>query len=362
MFLRGIGVRDSGWELLWAECSADGEVDMSVPLTFGYLYDFRNPPQWYRPPEDLYAETLDIIAGTEALGFAGAWLPEHHLADDGYMPSPLVTLAAVATRTNRLRIGTAVALAPLHHPVRFAQDCALLDILSEGRLDIGLGIGYRRRETAAYGVDFTRRGALFDEFLQIIGRLWAGETVDFDGAHFKIAGAKLMPPASRGHIPLYIGGFAEKAVQRVAAYGDGYLGTADVCGRYVDKLRELGRDPTTARLRITAVTTVVADDPERAMDELAPHYLHINNSYGRWSSEDNALGVAGMRPMSLDQYKASGELQILTPQQAIATLKDLQQRTPLEHYIMLLPPGLPADRFMAYAEVFASEVMPAFAQ
>ncbi|MGO9158923.1 LLM class flavin-dependent oxidoreductase [Mycobacterium sp.] len=331
-------------------------------LTFGYLYDFRNPPQWYRRPAELYAETLDIIAGTEALGFAGAWLPEHHLADDGYMPSPLVTLAAVAARTTSMRIGTAVALAPLHHPVRFAQDCALLDTLSDGRLDIGLAIGYRRRETAAFGIDFTRRGALFDEFLQIIGRLWAGETVDFDGTYFQIAGAKLMPPAPRGHIPLYIGGFAGKAVQRVATYGDGYLGTAEVCGLYVDKLRELGRDPAAARLRITALTTVVARDPEQAMAELAPHYLHINNSYGQWNNEDNALGMAGMRPMSLEQYKASGELQILTPEQAIAMLTDLDQRTPLEHYIMLAPPGLPADRFMAYAEVFATDVLPAFAR
>lgn len=276
------------------------------------------------------------------------------------MPSPLVTLAAVAARTTSMRIGTAVALAPLHHPVRFAQDCALLDILSDGRLDVGLAIGYRRRETAAFGIDFTRRGTLFDEFLQITGRLWAGETVDFDGTYFQIAGAKLMPPAPRGHIPLYIGG-AGKALQRVATYGDGYLGTAEVCGLYVDKLRELGRDPAAARLRITALTTVVARDPEQAMAELAPHYLYINNTYGQWN-EDNALGMAGMRPMSLEQYKVSGELQILTPQQAIAMLTDLQQRTPLEHYIMLAPPGLPADRFMAHAEVFATDVLPAFAR
>jgi len=133
-------------------------------------------------------------------------------------------------------------------------------------------------------------------------------------------------------------------VQRVATYGDGYLGTPQVSGLYIDKLRELGRDPAAARLRITALTTVVARDPEQAMAELAPHYLHINTSYGQWNNEDNALGMAGMRPMGLEQYKASGELHILTPEQAIAMLTDLEQRTPLEHYIMLAPPGLPADR------------------
>src|ERR1700756_4412128 len=103
---------------------------MSVKLTFGYLYDFRNPPQWHRPWAELYAETLDVIAETEALGFQGAWLPEHHLANDGYLPSPLVALAAIAARTKTMRIGTGVALGPLHHPVRFAEDAALVDILS----------------------------------------------------------------------------------------------------------------------------------------------------------------------------------------------------------------------------------------
>lgn len=334
---------------------------MSGKLTFGYLYDFRNPPQWRRPWDALYAETLDIIAETERLGFQGAWLPEHHLADDGYLPSPLVALAAVAARTRTMRIGTAVALAPLYHPVRFAEDAALLDIVSGGRLDLGLAIGYRRRETAVMGVDFTRRGARFDEFLQIVQALWAGDTLDFEGRHFQIKGARIMPPAPGGGVPLYIGGFADKAIERVARYGRGYIGNAEVCGLYADKLAELGKDTASARVRITGLTTVVAHDPEAAMAELAPHFLHVNNSYGAWFAEDRALGMAGMKPRTLDEYKASGELQILTPDAAIAMFRDMQARMPLEHFMMMLPPGLPAERFLHYAEIFAKEVIPAFA-
>lgn len=334
---------------------------MPGKLTFGYLYDFRNPPQWRRPWQELYAETLDVIAETEALGFDGAWLPEHHLAEDGYMPSPLLALAAVAARTRTMRIGTGVALAPLYNPVRFAEDCALLDILSNGRLDLGLAIGYRKRETAAFGVDFTRRGARFDEFLQIVTRLWAGEEVTFEGKHFQIAGAKLMPPAPNGGVPLYIGGFAEKAMERVARYGRGYIGSPDVCGLYVDKLREQGKDASAARIRVTGLTLVVAEDPDAAMAELAPHFLHVNNSYGEWFAEDQALGMAGMKPKTLAEYKASGELQILTPEAAIATFKDMQARMPIEHFMMAVPPGLPAERFLHYAGVFAKQVLPAFA-
>ncbi len=334
---------------------------MSGKLTFGYLYDFRNPPQWQRPWEELYAETLEVIAETERLGFAGAWLPEHHLAEDGYMPSPLVALAAVAARTTTMRIGTGVALAPLYNPVRFAEDCALLDILSNGRLDLGLAIGYRKRETAAFGVDFTRRGARFDEFLEIVTRLWEGETVDYAGKHFQVAGARIMPPSPRGRIPLYIGGFAEKAMDRVARYGRGYIGSPDVCGLYVDKLREQGKDVGSARVRITGLTLVVARDPEAAMEELAPHFLHVNNSYGEWFAEDQALGIGGMTAKSLDEYKASGELQVVTPDAAIAMFKRMQAKMPIEHFMMAMPPGLPARRFLEYAENFAQDVLPAFA-
>ena len=334
---------------------------MTGKLTFGYLYDFRNPPQWRRPWNELYAETFDVIAATEALGFGGAWLPEHHLAADGYLPSPLTVLAAVAARTRTMRIGTGVALAPLYNPVRFAEDAALVDILSNGRLDLGLAIGYRKRETAAFGVDFTRRGARFDEFLQIVTRLWAGETVDFEGKHFQIKGAALCPPAPRGGIPLYIGGFAEKAMDRVARYGQGYIGSPDVCGLYVDKLREQGKDPAAARIRVTGLTTVVARDPEAATEELAPYFLHVNNSYSEFFAEDQALGMAGMKPKTLDEYKASGELQILTAEAAIAMFRDMQARMPIEHFMMAVPPGLPAERFLRYAEEFAADVLPAFA-
>ena len=188
---------------------------MAGKLTFGYLYDFRNPEQWRRPWDEFYAETLDLIAWTEEMGFGGAWVPEHHLASDGYMPSPLVALAAIAARTRRMKIGTGIALAPLYNPVRFAQDCAVLDILAAGRLEVGLAIGYRKRETAAYGVDFTKRGRMFDEWLEIVTRLWAGETVDYAGQFYQFQGAMLMPPATRGRVPLFIGGFADKAVDRV---------------------------------------------------------------------------------------------------------------------------------------------------
>ncbi len=335
---------------------------MSTHLGFGYLYDFRNPEQWRRPWAELYGEILDFVAFTEGLGFEGAWVPEHHGAEDGYMPSPMVALAAIAARTKTIKIGSGVALAPLHHPVRFAEDCAVLDALSNGRLEMSLAIGYRRRETDAFGVDFTKRGQRFDEFLQIVRRLWAGETVTFEGQHYTVRNAAITPPPPRGHIPLYIGGFAEKALERVAKYGDGYFGNEEVFDLFREKLRAQGKDPESARIRIQGLFVTVAKDPEQAMDELAPYFHHVNNTYGAWLNEDKASGVEGalLAPMSLDAFKASGILQILTPDQAIDYFQAMRSRIPVEHFTMMLPPGLPPAKFAPYAETFAKQVMPAF--
>jgi alkanesulfonate monooxygenase SsuD/methylene tetrahydromethanopterin reductase-like flavin-dependent oxidoreductase (luciferase family) len=274
----------------------------------------------------------------------------------------MITLAAIAARTRTMAIGSAVALAPLYHPVRFAEDCAVLDTLANGRLEMALAIGYRRRETASYGVDFTRRGARFDEFLEIVRRLWAGETVTFEGKHYSVENARIVPPAPRGQVPLFIGGFAEKALARVAKYADGYFGNEDVCRLYAEKLREQGKDPASARIRIQGLFVTVARDPAAAMEELAPYYHYVNNAYGEWLAEDEAVGIddPALKPMSLEDFKRSGILQIWTPGQAIEKFRAMQSRISIEHFMMMMPPGLPQDRFREYAQLFAQEVLPAF--
>ncbi|WP_340268593.1 LLM class flavin-dependent oxidoreductase [Sphingobium mellinum] len=326
---------------------------MPDKVTFGYHYDFRNPQQWYKPWEHVYEETIDVAVWSEQAGFEFAWVPEHHMFSDGYMPSPLVALAAIAARTKTIKIGSWVALAPLYHPTRFASDCAVLDIIAKGRLELGLGIGYLPQEYAAMGVDFTRRGRLFDEWLEVVTRLWAGETLDYAGRHYQLDGVRMMPPAPRGRIPLYIGGFAPKAIERALTYGDGYVGTPDGADIYVEQLRATGKDVSQGKVRIGDLFAVVARDPEKAMEELAPYYYHVLQVYAE-------LGGEGMEAMSLEEFKKSGKMQVMTPEGAIAKYKAMQQRMPLEHVSMIMPPGISAEQFIPYAQLFADEVLPAF--
>ncbi len=337
---------------------------MKKKLTFGYLYDFRNPQPWRRPWADLYAETLEFITWTESIGFEGAWVPEHHGAGDGYVPSPLVVLGAIAARTKTIKLGSAIALAPLYHPVRFAEECSVLDILSNGRLEMAVAVGYRRSEADAYGVDFTSRGRRTDEFLEIVSRLWAGEAFSYAGKHFTLKNASIVPTPIRGRIPLYLGGFTDKALERTAKFGDGYFGNLEVCDLYLEKLRACGKDPASARIRIQGLFVLVAVDPEKAMHELAPYFHYVNNAYGQWLNEDRAAtgfgATALLKPMTLEVFKSSGILSILTPGQAIDMFNRMLSKAAVEHFMMMAPPGLPRSKFAEYAEVFAREVIPAF--
>jgi hypothetical protein len=127
-------------------------------------------------------------------------------------------------------------------------------------------------------------------------------------------------------------------------------------------LREQGKDPAAARIRIQGLFFAVANDPEKAMHELAPYYHHVNSTYGQWLNEDKAIGIDDpvLKPMELDAFKQSGILKIVTPDAAIKMFKAMRQRIPVEHFMMMKPPGLAAEKFVEYAELFANKVIPAF--
>jgi alkanesulfonate monooxygenase SsuD/methylene tetrahydromethanopterin reductase-like flavin-dependent oxidoreductase (luciferase family) len=136
--------------------------------TFGLWYDFRNPSQWHRPFSRLYREVLDQIAWAEGLGLGSAWLTEHHFVEDGYSPSPFVLAAAIGERTSAMRIGTNLIVAPLHNPVRLAEDAATVSLLTGGRFDLGLGQGYWAPEFAAFGRSVRNRPSLLEESVALI--------------------------------------------------------------------------------------------------------------------------------------------------------------------------------------------------
>src|ERR1700758_1914722 len=143
-------------------------------IRFGLWYDFRNPPEWRQASDRLYSEILDQIAWGESHGFDDVWLSEHHFIDDGYLPSMLPTAAAIAARTKKIRIALAELLRPFQNPVRLAEDVAVVDVISGGRLELGVGVGYKVEEFEGFAVPFNERGARTNEALGLVRRLLDG--------------------------------------------------------------------------------------------------------------------------------------------------------------------------------------------
>jgi alkanesulfonate monooxygenase SsuD/methylene tetrahydromethanopterin reductase-like flavin-dependent oxidoreductase (luciferase family) len=189
----------------------------SRKIRFGLWYDFRNPSRWRQSADRLYAETLDQIAWAENHGFNDVWLSEHHFIEDGYLPSILPVAAAIAARTKRIRIASGVLLMPFHNPVRLAEDIAVVDVLSGGRLELGVGVGFKHEEFEGFGVPFNERGARTNQSLEIIRRLLAGENVTFKSKFFDLTNVKVMPePIQKPHPSVWLGGFTPAALRRNA--------------------------------------------------------------------------------------------------------------------------------------------------
>ena len=339
---------------------------MSRRLRFGMQFDFRNPPQWRVAWPAFYDAMLEFAAWIETIGFDDVWFSEHHGAEDGYLPSPLVPAAAIATRTKRVRIGTAIALAPLYHPVRLAEDCAVLDLISNGRLDLALGLGYRAEEFAAYGVPMEGRGARTSEMLQIIRRLWDGETVTFKGQHCDVAQACIMPRPAQARPPLWVGGFNQPALRRAALYGDGVLGGGDPASRfpaYLDELRAAGKDESAARMIAGGFSWfIVSEDPDKTRHEVAPHVLHSVKSYAEWNRSTGHALYSKQRPeLDVEALKANGPLKVVTPDEAIRIIGEVAERSPIEGIYGFIPPaGYPLPKLAEHVELLANKVIPAF--
>ncbi len=337
---------------------------MAQPLRFGVAYDFRNPPDGGMSNSELYARVLAQAELVDRLGYDTIWITEHHFVDDGYVPSFVAVAGAIAARTLRVRISSDVLLLPFAHPLRLAEDLAVLDNLSGGRMELGVGMGYAPHEFRAFGIPRAERVSRMEEGLEILRRAWSGERFDFRGRHWSFEGACVRPrPVQPDGPPLWVAAMSQAGAQRAARHGANLLPQGDrrlVLDPWREALRAAGRRPDDFRVGIIR-SWLVTDDRERdwpAIREAERYKARIYADWLRESGDDVTAQLAGKRAdaQPIPQTWIVGDAEECRAE--LARFVDEYGITDV--VTMGIVPGVAPEALNPSLERFAREVMPWF--
>ncbi|MFT4520309.1 MAG: alkanesulfonate monooxygenase SsuD [Halioglobus sp.] len=321
-------------------------------MEFVVSFDMR-APDFGAAIGDLYTAALDMSAWADRIGFNVVSLGEHHAADDGYLPSPLPMCAAIAARTQSVNIRPNVLLAPLYEPVKLAEDLSVIQLLSNGRLQVVIGAGYRPYEFQMFGTRREDRKERYLEVFDVLNKAWTGEEFDFKGCKVTVT------PQPETKPPLLLGGAHPAVARRAARIADGYFPPGGENWHiYREERLKLGKsDPGEKFHALGPIYTHVTYDVEAAWEKILPHATHCVESYTEWTVEayGRAAGpfAKGVDPNDL---RSSGAYQVVTPVQAITMINELDD---LSTYILTpLLGGIDPAFAWEGLKLFEQEVWP----
>lgn len=230
-----------------------------------------------RAAQDVYREQLELFTLAEELGFHATWVAEHHFSDYGTLGGPPVFLSALAARTQKMRLGAAISVLPFHDPLRVAEDYAVVDVISNGRLEFGTGRGYQPKEFAGFGIEMADARGRFLEGLEIIQQAWSGEEVDFDGQFYKVEGVSLRPRPVQDPVPTYVASVSPETFELVKKWGHGVMASllTNSIGQVTSGLsmfrESLPADRRWSRSIPVMMPVYAARTMEQAHDEILPY-------------------------------------------------------------------------------------------
>ena len=335
-------------------------------------------PEETSPQQVVDNITEEFVVGEE-LGFDSGWLAEHHFSRYGLGSASLMLLANIAARTSTLRLGTAVIIPPLHHPVKLAEDTATLDVISGGRLDAGFGRGTAGYEFTGYGVDIAESQTRFQESIRIIEGLWTTRNFTFEGQHFQVNNSNLVPPPlQKPHPPMYIAATRSQETQEFAAASghSGIIGvvldTSDglaLCNQLVEGARDSGKPMDMGGIPFFRYFYVAETEEQARKDsEDALNWTMDVNQWRRtytggsevYDSLDEFRRTRAEFPTSYE-YLFEHRAFIGDPGQIIAKIRALQDAGIGYFGCNFSFGGMPQDKVLKSMELFAREVMPEFA-
>ena len=315
-------------------------------------YDMRLPDFAAGLPTDRYAACLEQCAWADGLGFETCAISEHHGVDDGFLPAPLVLAGAIASRTTKMMITVSALLVPFHDPLRLAEDLAVLSLISNGRVGIVAGLGYRDEEFEFFGIDRKVRVPLLEEAIAVLRQAWTGEEFEYDGHRARVTPKPPSPPL------ILLGGSTDKAARRAArlrlpfmpAVGDPAL--ADV---YRRACTEEGFDGGWVLLPSGPGFVHVSDDPERDWARIERFAMYEASTYHSWQ-QDGQRSQVHVDARSVDDLKASGVYAVVTPDECVELANSLGPMGSLVFHPLM--GGMDIDLGWEGLQLFADKVLP----
>ena len=301
---------------------------------------------------DRYQQAIDMAAYADKAGFSSVNVEEHHVADNGWLPSPLTMAAAIAARTEQCNIGIMALLVSLYDPVRLAEDIAVVDLLSKGRLTFVAGLGYREIEFHVTNKPFDGRGAWMDHVLETLLKAWADEPFDYKGRMINVT----PKPYSRPHPVFLVGGMSKPAARRAARLGLPFappVADPELEAYYYEQLAAHGTEGYTYSPPADMSVLFIDEEPDRAWNELGRYFLNEALEYSSWRTE----GVK--RPLEFDSHsvadlRAQKRYEIITPEECLA-----RHRARDDFFAPIHPliGGMPLDRAWRCLELYSEQVL-----
>jgi len=322
--------------------------------TFLLRFDLRNPDFADTAMADRYTAALDMAQWADRLGFASVVLSEHHGGADGYLPAPLPMAAAIAARTSRVHINIAAIPAPLHDPVHLAEEIAVVDLISRGRVSVVLANGYMADEFDMFGVSMRHRARLTTEAVHTLRAAWTGEPFEHRGHTIRVTPTPFRP----GGPPIILGGAVEAAARRAARIADGFAPNHPAVWEfYRDERAKLGHPDPGPYLGGSGSFLHLSRDPERDWRRIRPYAMHESVSYGTHAARSGTAGHGGYTvPDDPEELRASGRYRVITPAELTAELQAAGNRaSALFHPLM---GGLPPELAWESLNLFETEVLP----
>jgi alkanesulfonate monooxygenase SsuD/methylene tetrahydromethanopterin reductase-like flavin-dependent oxidoreductase (luciferase family) len=330
---------------------------------FGFIFDF-STPRWVGSAATWWPQLVELAGEVEELGYDTIWSAEHHFAPDSFSASPLLMLGPLTRTTSRVRLGTYVLLIPLHHPLRVAEECIAIDLLSGGRLELGLGIGFRQEELDAFGVPRAARRSTLEDGIEVLRGAWRGEPFTVHGQHVDVDRLTVTPRPVQPELPLWLAARDEAPARRAGRVGADLhlLGGRSIRAAYEEELAAHRHRRDQRRVSVFK-PFFVAEDPAAELGRYRDQFEYFTARHAGWvgANRDVAFDADLQVTWGNVEDPLSGMSYLHgTPEQCLVQLRALYQRKPFDDLIAPITPPYDLDGVRRSIRLFADEVMTPF--